>query len=251
MSDKPLVTIIIPSYNHEQYIGEAIQSVLDQTYQNWELILIDDVSPDRTYEIALALLKNEPRATVFRKEKNGGAVDSYNIGIAKAKGEYIAFLASDDEWKVNFLKTSIHTALKYPNCIIFSNADGIEPYLKSEGVITSAQMRKVLLRRNPIVAIGCLYPATFIKSIYPIDESIYLEDYYLRWRAVLLGYSHYAIKQNLVRYRVLSNSMSSNQIKMIKGRLQLFLLVKFELNIHERMEFIFFGLMRSILSAIK
>lgn len=92
---EPLVSIIIPVYNVEKYITKCIQSVLDQTYKNFEAIIVDDGSPDNSIRIAKALVGNDPRF-VFLKKENGGLSSARNFGLDHTTGDYIAFLDSDD-----------------------------------------------------------------------------------------------------------------------------------------------------------
>ena len=100
-----LVSIIMPSYNTAPYIRETIQSVLDQTYQNWELIIVDDCSTDNTDEV-VASTKDE-RIRYLKNEKNSGAAVSRNRALREAKGRWIAFLDSDDYWETNMLEVMI------------------------------------------------------------------------------------------------------------------------------------------------
>jgi glycosyltransferase involved in cell wall biosynthesis len=93
-----LVSIITPNYNCVQFIAQTIESVLAQTYQNWELIIIDDCSTDGSYEIARSYAKRDKRIKVFRMEKNSGAALARNKGIELSHGDYLAFLDSDDIW---------------------------------------------------------------------------------------------------------------------------------------------------------
>ena len=100
-----LVSIIMPSYNTGKFIGETINSVIDQTYINWELIIVDDCSSDNTDEI----IKNikDSRIVYLKNEKNMGAAVSRNRALREAKGKWIAFLDSDDLWKENKLEKQI------------------------------------------------------------------------------------------------------------------------------------------------
>ena len=92
-TEGPLLSVIIPLYNHEKFIGQAIQSVLDQIYQSWELIIIDDGSTDRSFE--KACVYTDKRIDIYRQE-NAGAHQAINRGLAMAKGDYLAILNSDD-----------------------------------------------------------------------------------------------------------------------------------------------------------
>ena len=103
--NSPLVSIVIPTYNHAKFIGKALKSVLDQTYENWEAIVIDNQSIDQTSKI----LSNytDPRIKCFKINNDGIIAKSRNLGIKKATGEWIAFLDSDDWWTKDKLEACI------------------------------------------------------------------------------------------------------------------------------------------------
>lgn len=103
-----LVSIIMPSYNTEQYIEESIKSVMSQTYVNWELIIVDDCSTDNTVEIINTFL-SDSRIRYFKNEKNSGAAVARNLALRNAKGRWIAFLDSDDIW----VKYKLERQLKF------------------------------------------------------------------------------------------------------------------------------------------
>ena len=100
----PLVSVVIPMYNVEQYICSAIQSVLDQSYKNFELLLIDDGSPD--YSVTLAKSFSDPRITII-SQQNRGLAGARNTGIHEACGKYIALLDADDLWAPNKLELHV------------------------------------------------------------------------------------------------------------------------------------------------
>ena len=113
--EQPLVSVVMPAFNAGKYIQAAIQSIFDQTYDNWELIIIDDASNDNTFSIACTF-QNDLKVTILQNETNRGIVYSRNKGIALAKGKYIAILDSDDialpmrlELQVNYMQD--HPAL--------------------------------------------------------------------------------------------------------------------------------------------
>lgn len=100
------VSIIMPSYNTAQYIAKSIQSVQDQTYTDWELIIVDDCSPDNTDEVVKPFLEDS-RIHYLKNEKNSGAAISRNRALREAKGKWIAFLDSDDFWAKNKLEKQV------------------------------------------------------------------------------------------------------------------------------------------------
>ena len=101
-----LVSIIMPSYNTAKFISDSINSVLSQTYSNWELIIVDDCSSDNTDEIVSPFLSDK-RIKYLKNEKNSGAAVSRNYALREAKGKWIAFLDSDDLWEKDKLQKQI------------------------------------------------------------------------------------------------------------------------------------------------
>ena len=103
MEDNNLISIIMPTYNCAKYIGLSIESVLVQTYSNWELIIVDDFSSDNTKE-SINIYLNDKRIKYIKLDENKGAALARNKAIEVANGDYIAFLDSDDIWNKNKLK---------------------------------------------------------------------------------------------------------------------------------------------------
>ena len=95
-----LVSVIMPSYNASRFIAKSINSVLLQTYSNWELLIVDDCSKDNSAEIVRKFTDIDKRVKLFLLEKNAGAATARNVALEYAKGQYIAFLDSDDETKL-------------------------------------------------------------------------------------------------------------------------------------------------------
>ena len=93
-----LVSVIVPAYNCEKFIGETIDSVLAQTYKNWEMIIVDDCSSDHTRDIVLEFASQDSRIKYYFLQENSGAAVARNTAMERAKGEYMAFLDSDDIW---------------------------------------------------------------------------------------------------------------------------------------------------------
>lgn len=117
----PRISIIIPCYNQAQYLDECLQSVLDQTFTNWECIIVNDGSPDNTEEIAKKWLEKDVRFKYLYK-KNGGLSSARNAGIYKAEGEWILPLDADDKISENYLELAETRFAEYPS-IIYSKAE--------------------------------------------------------------------------------------------------------------------------------
>lgn len=105
----PLVSIISPTYNHEKYIAECIQSAQSQTFENWEMLIINDGSTDRTAEIAAAIASNDARVKLFNRENVGifRLAETYNFALSQAQGKYIAILEGDDLWEKDKLEKQV------------------------------------------------------------------------------------------------------------------------------------------------
>ena len=130
-----MISVIITSYNYSQYIKDAIQSVIDQTYNDWELIIIDDCSKDNSVDIIKTF--NDKRIKLIINKQNLGLTKSIKRGIEKASGNWIAFLESDDFWAKNYLeekikiiKTSQESAVIFNNVEMFGNIDKINYFNK-------------------------------------------------------------------------------------------------------------------------
>ncbi len=145
--NEPLVSIITPLYNCEKYIEETILSVINQTYKNWEMIIVDDCSKDNGTEIVEKYQRKDNRIKLFKNEINLGGAGTRNKCIEKAKGKYIAFLDSDDLWKKEKLEKQISFMEK--NNYLFS-------YTKYERINEEGEKLN-LLSKIPIEVISCFY----------------------------------------------------------------------------------------------
>tara|TARA_B110000444_G_scaffold250359_1_gene276629 strand:- start:93 stop:836 length:744 start_codon:yes stop_codon:yes gene_type:complete len=211
------VSIITPSYNSSQYIRETVQSVISQTYSDWELIIVDDGSIDNSDLIIKELVSSDSRIKAFYLKENKGVAFARNKAISEASGRYIAFLDSDDIWSSDKLEKQ----LKFMkiNAIAFSFTS-YQPFssFKSYKVIHAPQkISYEELLRNTII--GCLTVVIDTELI----KKIFIPDYatsqdYAAWLLILKkGYCAYGFNENLAKYRVVSTSNSANKIEMIKG----------------------------------
>lgn len=124
----PKISIIVPVYRAELYLKRCVDSIISQTYSDWELLLIDDGSPDRSGEICDLYASKDHRIRVFHKS-NGGVSSARNLGIDNAKGEYITFLDSDDWVDHDYLKDfALSTVLDFPKCLV---VQGIKQFIPS------------------------------------------------------------------------------------------------------------------------
>ena len=130
-----LVSIIMPSWNTERFIAETIKSVINQTYTNWELLIVDDCSTDKTDEIVASF--NDNRIKYFHNEKNSGAALTRNKALREAKGEWIAFLDSDDLWMPEKLEHQIDFMNKNGYSLSFTEYEKIDEDSKPLNIYVS------------------------------------------------------------------------------------------------------------------
>lgn len=212
-----LVSIIMPAYNSEKFITDAINSVKLQSYKNWELIVINDGSSDKTEEVVMNLKDPNFKIILVNLKINKGIANARNVGIEKSHGKYVAFLDSDDMWKPEKLSIQIGIMEKKNYKFTYSSYDVISDsnlFLKIRGIEHDKIDYKKLLKSNWI---GCLTVVInrelIIGNLMP---EIRHEDY-ATWLTILKKNNCYAygINQSLALYRSTNNSMSSNKCKSI------------------------------------
>lgn len=227
MSEK-LVSVIVPVYNVESYIAETIQSVLDQTYENFELLIVDDGSPDRSAEICQKF--TDSRIQIVR-QTNRGLAGARNTGIRHAKGEYIAFLDGDDIWLPDKLaKHAQHLETSHKVGISFSRSALIDETGKALGTyLMPRRLQDIdlpyLLKENPIgngsaavIRQTVLDDIKFEANLYGLPEDCYFdeelrqsEDIECWWRVVLqTNWKIEGIPDALTLYRVNTGGLSAN-----------------------------------------
>ena len=213
-----LVSIITPSYNSSQFVEECVSSVFSQTYQHWEMIIVDDYSEDNSRVIISELADKDKRIKSIFLEKNVGAAEARNVAIRQAKGKYIAFLDSDDLWDSYKLEKQIYFMEKKNIAFSFSTYQFMsEDGKKSENVIKAPQkMTYHTYLKNTII--GCL---TVIIDREKTGEfempNIRSSHDMALWLLIMKrGFSAYGLEQNLAKYRVVSSSNTSNKVKASK-----------------------------------
>jgi glycosyltransferase involved in cell wall biosynthesis len=125
MNSQPCVSIVIPTYNREKWLDVSIGSVLRQTFQDWELILVDDHSTDRTPDAAESFMRQDSRIRYVMNERRRGPAGARNHGIGLARGRFVAFLDSDDEWEAFHLDRMVYYLDKYPDRIDIMTANPV------------------------------------------------------------------------------------------------------------------------------
>lgn len=212
-----LVSIIMPAYNSEKYIGDSIRSVLKQTYENWELIVIDDGSRDKTIEIIEKFVSKDIRVKFYKNESNLGVSQTRNKAIALAAGEWIAFLDSDDIWESNKLELQLVHSKKYNSEFIFSGSSYIDENNNAYNGIFEVPNNvnfKELLKHNVISCSSVIIKSNILKN-YKMDNDNMHEDFALWLQILNNNYIAYGINKPLLIYRIYKNSKSGNKFKSI------------------------------------
>ena len=195
-----LVSIIMPSYNTAQYIKNTIQSVLNQTYTNWELIIVDDCSNDNTNEVLNTI--TDQRIMIFKNEKNSGAAVSRNKALREAKGRWIAFLDSDDLWMPEKLEKQISFMKKNGYSFSYTNYEEIDVEGNKTGVIVTGPKKITKTGMFNYCWPGCLTVMYDAEKIGLIQiEDIKKNNDYAMWLKVCKKADCYLLDECLAQYR--------------------------------------------------
>lgn len=214
----PLFSVIIPTYNSSEFIGESLASVINQSFNNYEVIISDDGSEDKTIKIVKNIIENYPHKTIkLIVNDHQGPGHARNQAILNAEGEWVAFLDSDDRWRENKLYEVERYIDKHPSKNVISNSKlcvgngkkyEFEPhkYFDKSGAFLS------LLRQNPLITSGLTLKKEFLLKTSLFDNSLLsAQDYDLWLRlAVLNEFNIGFIKKNLGYYNIRNGSITSN-----------------------------------------
>lgn len=209
-----IVSIITPSYNSSQYIRRTIDSIRSQTYQNWELIIIDDCSTDSSREVIQHYVDQDSRIKLICLEENSGAAVARNTGIKHAIGRFIAFLDSDDTWHPEKLEKQLHFMLKNDYAFTYSQYHQVNENGDLVGEL-NFPMRTNHHKLLKTCIIGCLtamYDTHKLGKVYfPLIRK--RQDFAL-WLKILKKVDYaYCVPEDLASYTVRSDSISANKFK--------------------------------------
>jgi len=212
-----LVSIITPAYNCAEFIEECIESVLNQTYQNWEMLIVNDKSTDNTQFIVESYAKKDPRIKLFNQEKNAGAAAARNKALELSQGRFVAFLDSDDAWKPNKLERQLEFMLENKYGFTFTSYEimSVKPLDKKKIFRAPKKINYNQYLRNTII--GNLTVIMDKELLGEIRVEVgYLEDVLTWMKYLRQGHIAYGLDENLAMYRVAENSVSSNKFKNAK-----------------------------------
>lgn len=211
-----LVSIITPSYKSEKFISETIESALSQTYENWEMLIVDDCSPDNSNEIIENYCKKDNRIKLIKLEKNIGPSRARNEAIRQARGGYIAFLDSDDIWLPSKLEKQIkfmqENGLTVTCCSYYTiDEDGSKINIRK---VAKSFSFDDMLKSNHIGNLTGIYDCKKLGKIYM--DHVGHEDYALWLKIMKKSVSTKALAEPLAKYRIHKNSLSGDKIKSAK-----------------------------------
>ncbi|AWK03667.1 glycosyl transferase [Flavobacterium crocinum] len=213
-----LVSILTPTYNTEKFIKATIESVQNQTYNNWEMILVDDASIDQTVSVIEEFAQNDSRIKLFKLEKNSGNGFARNVALEKASGKYIAYLDSDDLWRSDKLEKQLQFLKEKNAPFTFSFYDSID----EEGNNLNRRVEnpqpliyKQLFFCNYVGNLTAIYDVEYFGKI-KLESSEKRQDWRI-WLTILKKIkTAEAIPEPLAFYRIRKDSISSSKFKLIR-----------------------------------
>lgn len=220
----PIVSVIMPAYKCSGLLRESVASVQAQTVQEWELLIVDDCSPDDTYETACKLASQDGRIRAFQTPGNAGPGEARNIALSNARGKYTAFLDSDDLWLPEKLERQIDFMEEKDarfSCTAYDRVDESGELLGRVWPFPEADYRKVLYTGNPVGNSTAMYLREGLEDLRvpPIRKR---NDFAL-WLKILHTVPRvYGLQEPLAVYRVRKTSVSSNKRRLISYQWKLY-----------------------------
>lgn len=214
-----MVSIVIPVYNAEKYLAQTIESVLNQTYRDWELIPVDDCSTDGSRDILRTYAASDNRIRPIYLEHNVGAACARNEGTKKAAGEYHAFLDADDIWVADKLERELAFLKDKQAAFVFTGYEFADENATGTGKIVHVPATltyKQALKNTTIFTSTVMFDRSKIKQDLLMMPNVPSEDSATWWQILKTGIVAYGLNENLVLYRRSSNTLSSNKMTAIK-----------------------------------
>ena len=210
-----LVSIITPSYNCSQTFKSTFDSVLSQTFNDWEWIIIDDCSTDGSFDYIKEMVENNPRIILLQTQKNGGTAVARNLGLKHASGRYITFLDSDDILDNNYLECQLEF-IKTHGPLISAGYRRKAQHTCTDFLVPDTVTYKDDLKGNPLSCLTTMYDRSIIgDKLFP-ENLIKCEDYVF-WLGILKeGYVARGNPKVLATYIIRKDSKSRNKIKLIR-----------------------------------
>lgn len=214
-----LISIVMPVYNASAWLEETVESVQKQTYENWELIAVDDCSPDESFRMLERMAQKDARIRPIRREENGGAARTRNTGMDAARGQYLAFLDSDDLWDAKKLEKELAFLKERQAAFAFTAYEFGDENGRGNGRIVhvppTLDYRHALSRT-------IIFTTTVMFDLQRIDRGLIRmpdvksEDTATWWKILRSGYTAHGLNENLAIYRRPKGSLSSNKMEAVR-----------------------------------
>ena len=215
MESAPLISVIMPCYDMEKFIASSIQSVCNQTFNDWELLIVDDASSDKTAEIVSRYMDCDNRIHFASKSLHSGIAATRNQAIGMAKGQYLAFLDADDVWHPDKLEKQLEF-MKIRNIGFSYSAYNLIDETGNElgkTILTAGDLNYSYYLHNTIIGCSTVMVDTNITGPISVPDFRTSEDAATWLNILKKGFKAYALTEVLVSYRIRRKSASSNKIK--------------------------------------
>lgn len=250
MSDTPLVTVVVITYNAAGFVTRTLESIKKQTYPNLELIISDDCSPDDTVRVCeewVADNKNRfIRCIVTTTPRNGGICWNYNHALKNVRGEYVKYIAGDDELMPNCIEEFVKSAKSNPQIKIFIS--GTIPFVKDKGNMPprfpdesifnggASYQEDQLLEKGTVIEGPTLFLETnALKQLGGFNEKYpFIEDYPLYMKYLANGYKIHLVKQPLIHYQIHESSVSRSDSRFSDSILRAIDDLNYDANLRKR-----------------
>ncbi|WP_459200947.1 glycosyltransferase family 2 protein [Methanococcus sp. CF] len=218
--NNPLVSVIMPNYNNEKYLAEAIESILNQTYKNFEFVIIDDCSTDNSWNIIQNYAKKDNRIKEFRNEQNLKIVKTRNKGfeLMSLNSKYIAIFDSDDvsmperlEKQVNFLEKNLDYGLIGSHTLIIDENSKIIGYRKYE--TDFKKIIKNMVKKNQFAQPSVMIKKSVLNEVGYYDEVFEVCEDYDLWFKFANNYKIGNLNEDLLKYRITKTQSKSTKLK--------------------------------------
>lgn len=214
MKDLPLVSVIMPAYNAEMFVGEAINSVIAQTLTDWELLVIDDCSTDDTYRIVAEFAEKDSRIHLIKNESNMRVAKTRNKGMALCNGQYVALLDSDDCYKPDMLQRMVDCARKTNADIVYCSYELVDEQgtkVCNDFIVPEQTDFEKSLVRSVISGSNVLITREIAKN-NQFPTNMYHEDIALWFRLLRDGATARGVTEVMTSYRQRANSKTANKL---------------------------------------
>ncbi len=218
--EENLVSIVVPVYNSEKFLKETIKTVTEQTYKNWELILVNDCSTDNSKSTIEKYAKEDNRIKVINLKENSGAAIARNTGIEQAKGKYLAFLDADDLWNKEKLEKQIKFMEANEYEFTFTNYEFTDENGNKTGKIVNVPNEltyKQALKNTTIFTSTVIFNVERLgKELISMPNVRRGQDTATWWKVLKTDVIAHGMNESLSLYRRSNNTLSANKIKALK-----------------------------------